>query len=255
MSGDTAGSVPRLPSLLTPPPETLFSAVPLRAGSLRPSGVTLKITPPQHKANKRRTRAAGLPWLLSSPPRPAIPSASGPQASPAQASRRVPHQPASQRPVARAPLYCAREGTRGPAAHEQVNSEHIGYGPRRTGRSRPPGLGALGPAPPLALPPGKTGRPDQPLSHKAPRRGQGCASERSWFPGLLPEQNHPDPRAARAGPWRTPGSPRPEGNRPSLPGSRQSPARGGRRARGARTVRTGSLRLRGPRGTYRAAAR
>lgn len=122
LSGDTASSIPRLPSLLTPPPETLFSAVPLRAGSLRPSGVTLKITPPQHKANKRRARAAGLPWLLSSPPRPGIPSASGPQASPAQASRRVPYQPASQRPVARAPLYCAREGTRGPAAHEQVNS-------------------------------------------------------------------------------------------------------------------------------------
>lgn len=128
-----------------------------RAGSLRPSGVTLKITPPQHKANKRQARAAGLPWLLSSPPRPGIPSASDPQASPAQASRRVPHQPASQRPLARAPLYCAREGTRGPAAHEQVNSEHSSSGPGRTGRSRPPGLGALGPAQSLALPPGKRG--------------------------------------------------------------------------------------------------
>lgn len=228
----------------------------MRAGSLRPSGVTLKITPPQHKANKRQARAAGLPWLLSSPLRPGIPSASGPQASPAQASRRVPHQPASQRPVARAPLYCAREDARGPAAHEQVNSEHSNSGPGRTGRSRPPGLCALGPAQSLALPPGKRrGEPDQPLSHKAPRRGQGCVSKRSWFPGLLPEQNHPDPRAAQAGPWRTTGSPRPEDNRSSFPGARQRPARGGSRARGARTVRTGSLRLRGPRGTYRAAAR
>lgn len=250
----TPPAASRASHLYSPHPQRL-SAVPLRAGRLRPSGVTLKITPPHHKANKRRARAAGLPWLLSSPPRPGIPSASGPQASPAQSSRRVLHQPASQRPVARAPLYCAREGTRGPAAHKQVNSEHSSSGPGRTGRSRPPGLGALGPAPSLALPPGQRGRPDQPLGHKAPRRGQGCVSERSWFPGLLSEQNHPNCALPWAGPRRTPGDPRPEGNRPSFPGVRQRLACGGSRARGARTGRTGSLRLRGPRSTYRAAAR
>lgn len=79
LSGDTASSIPRL-HLYSPHPQRLSSQLSLCAGSLRPSGVTLKITPPQHKANKRRARAAGLPWLLSSSPWPGIPS--GPRVVP-----------------------------------------------------------------------------------------------------------------------------------------------------------------------------
>lgn len=259
MSGDTASSIPALPSLLTPPPETLFSAVPLRAGSLRPSGVTLKITPPQHKANKRQARAAGLPWLLSSPPRPGNPSASGPQASRAQASRPVPYEPASQRPVARAPLYCAREGTRGPAAHEQVNSEHSSSGPGRTDRSRPPGLGALGPAQSLALPPGmKGGTRSAPFPQSAPAgagvRLQEKLGFRVCFPNkttrtrALPRQGLGGLRAAR-GPRVTARASRAPGSAPRAAAvGRAGPGRCGPAACGseARAALTGRLHGEGP---------
>lgn len=222
LSGDPACSIPRLPSPLTPPPGTLLSC-PCARGEPTAFRSHLKITPPHHKANKRRAKAAGLPWLLSSLPRPGIGSASGPQASPAQGLAVGPLQPATQRPKARAPLIVPGRTRAGWRRATKYNSEHRRSAPGRSGRSGPRGLGVLGPESALALPP-KEG-PDQPRSHKAPRRGQGCVSKRSWFPGLLSEQNHPDPRAARPGLWRAPGHPRTRGKRPSSPGRQAGPLR------------------------------
>lgn len=166
-----------------------------------------------------------------------------------------PLQPATQRPKARAPLIVPWRTRAGRRRATKYNSEHSSSGPGRTGRSGPPGLGVLGPASALELPPGEGTRtapfPQSALAgagvrlqeklvsgfafRTKPARPAHC-SGRALAGSVLPDDREHPPELSR-----TPG--------------RAAAHGGGGRARGAQTVRTGSLRLRGPRGTYRAAAR
>lgn len=222
LSGDPASSIPRLPSPPSPPPETLLSC-PSARGEPTAFRSHLKITPPHHKANKRRARAAGLPWLLSGPPWPGIRSPSSPQASPAQASRRVPSSRPHNGPRLAPHLLCPGGHARAGGARPSTTPSTAAPGPGgRAGQ----GLRASVSSAPHQRWNCRPGRgPERPLSHKAPWRGQGCVSKRSWFPGLLSEQNQPDPRTARAGPWRAPCCPMTESTRPSSPGRQAGPLR------------------------------
>lgn len=162
------------------------------------------------------------------------------------------------------PTYCARENTRGPAARDQVQLRAQQAAPGPGGRAGHWAAGPRGPRARTGSGSGCTaggGTASAPLPQSAPaRREQGCVSKRSWFPGLLSEQNHPDPRAARARPRRAPGIPRTEASGPSSPGRRAGPLRTAAAAAGGRAgPRRCGPAARGSqaraRGTYRAAAR
>lgn len=254
LSGDPASSIPRLPSPPAPPPETLLSC-PSARGEPTAFRSHLKITPPHHKANKRRSRAAGLPWLLSGPPRPGIQSSSGPRASPAQASRRVPSSRPHNGPRLAPHLLCPGGHARAGGARPSTTPSTAAPSPGRTGQSGPPGLGVLGPASALALPPGE-GTRTAPFPQSAPA-GVGVRLQEKLVSGFAFRTKPAGP--AHCSDRALAGSVQPadRGHPPELsrtPG-RAAAHGGGGRARGAQTVRTGSLRLRGPRGTYRAAAR
>lgn len=152
------------------------------------------------------------------------------------------------------PTYCAREDTRWLAARDQVQ---LRAQTLRARAVRP--VRAAGPRCPRApISSGSTaegGTRSAPFPQSAPA-GAGVRLQEKLVSGFAFRTKPPGPARCPARPLAGSGPLEDSGQAPELsrtPG--RAAAHGGGRARGAQTVRTGSLRFQGPRGTYRAAAR